>query len=133
MSEFDNETINRLAGRIRNDDRQAFDALFRLLYPSLVYFSMRYVRDRDAACDMVQDTFVALWLKRSGIDPDLALRSYLYTAVRNRSLNWLQHSANKNESFHDRPSIDLVSDSRADTVVASNIDENNTISDLFRN
>ena len=137
MSEFDDETINRLAGRIRNDDRRAFDDLFRILYPRLVHFSMRYVHDRAAACDMVQDAFVALWQKRHGIDPNQALRSYLYTAVRNRSLNWLQHSANKNESIHDRPSMHLVSDDRMDKASFSDSDPDpdskTTLSDLFRN
>lgn len=132
MSKFDDETINRLAGKIRNEDRQAFDDLFRLLYPRLVHFSMRYVRDRDAACDMVQDAFVALWQKRSGIDPDQALRSYLYTAVRNRSLNWLQHSSNNNESIHDRPSMHLVSEQHTDMESALNYDEKNSLSELFR-
>lgn len=132
MSEFDDETINRLAGRIRNEDRQAFDDLFRLLYPRLVHFSMRYVHDRAAACDMVQDTFVALWQRRSGIDPDQALRSYLYTTVRNRSINWLQHSANKNESIHDRPGMHLVSDKRADAISGSGNEDKNVLSELFR-
>ncbi|PWN05310.1 RNA polymerase sigma-70 factor [Rhodohalobacter mucosus] len=132
MSEIDDETINLLAARIRNEDRQAFDDLFRLLYPRLVYFSMRYVHDRDAACDMVQDAFVALWQKRSGIDPDQALRSYLYTAVRNRSLNWLQHSSNKNESIHDRPDMNLVSDNRTDTTAEQENDNKNSLSGLFR-
>lgn len=132
MSEFDDETINRLAGRIRNEDRQAFDDLFRLLYPRLVHFSMRYVHDRAAACDMVQDAFVALWQKRSGIDPDQALRSYLYTSVRNRSINWLQHSFNKNESIHDRPAMHLVTENRTDTVSVSDSDDKNSLSELFR-
>lgn len=132
MSEIDDETINRLAGKIRNEDRKAFDDLFRLLYPRLVHFSMRYVHDRAAACDMVQDAFIALWQKRYGIDPDKALRSYLYTAVRNRSLNWLQHSSNKNESIHDRPAMHLVSDKRTDTASASGNDNNSSLSELFR-
>lgn len=132
MSEFDDETIKHLAERIKDADREAFDDLFRLLYPRLVHYSMRYVRDRAAACDMVQDAFFALWRNKSGIDPDQALQSYMYTAVRNRSLNWLQHSTSKHESIDDHPALHLVSDSQPGDIPESEPENEDSLSALFR-
>jgi RNA polymerase sigma-70 factor, ECF subfamily len=133
MSEFDDEHINRLAGRIRKSDRKAFDDLFRIFYPRLVHFSMRYVRQKPAACDVVQDAFVALWQKRSTIDPNQALKSYMYTTVRNRSLNWLQNQANRNESMDANPALRLVSEKPAHADPDSEADEASTLSELFKN
>jgi len=75
------------AKKIRRSNQKAFDELFRSFYPVLVRFAVRYLRDKTAAKDVVQDCFVTLWKKRGRIDPEKSLKSYLFTMVRNRSLN----------------------------------------------
>jgi len=47
--------------------------------------------DRDAANDVVQDLFTSLWLKRHDVFITTTLSAYLYTAVRNRVLNIIEH------------------------------------------
>lgn len=49
--------------------------------------------DRDAANDIVQDLFTSLWLKRHDVFITTTLSAYLYTAVRNRVLNIIEHRA----------------------------------------
>jgi len=103
--------IYELAADIKQSGRQAFDELFRLLYPRLVYFAYKYTRDRDAACDIVQDAFVCLWQTRKKVNPDRSLKAYLYKTVRNRSLNYVRdYSGKKNElsSDHLPESRDLL-------------------------
>lgn len=78
---------------IRASDQKAFDELFRAFFPALVHFSMRYLQDKTASKDVVQDSFIALWQGRSRIDETLSLKSYLYRMVRNRSLNFLRDRA----------------------------------------
>ena len=68
-------------------DLRAFELLFRREYASLCRFALRYVRDAQAAEDIVQDLFAALWAARGGMDLHAHSRAYLFTAVRNRSLN----------------------------------------------
>ena len=75
------------AGKISRSDQRAFDELFRSFYPVLVRFSLRYVHNRTASKDIVQDCFVSLWQTRQRIDPSRSLKSYLYMMVRNRALN----------------------------------------------
>tara|TARA_R100001143_G_scaffold63575_1_gene72202 strand:- start:15669 stop:16247 length:579 start_codon:yes stop_codon:yes gene_type:complete len=81
------EHIAKLAVRIRRSDRKAFDELFRMFYPGLVRFAQSYTRDKATAYDVVQDAFVNLWQRREQIDGKLSLKSYIFTSVKNHSLN----------------------------------------------
>lgn len=51
---------------------------------------MKYVGDLDEAKWVVHEVFVALWEKIEGLPVDMNYNSYLYTAVRNRSLNYIR-------------------------------------------
>jgi RNA polymerase sigma-70 factor (ECF subfamily) len=77
--------------RIRNGDMEAFETIFKAYYQSLCLFSMRYLRRSDLAEEIVQDIFVNIWDKRSGLHLETSLKSYLYRAVHNNSLKYLQH------------------------------------------
>jgi RNA polymerase sigma-70 factor (ECF subfamily) len=77
--------------RIRNGDMEAFETIFKAYYQSLCLFSMRYLRRTDLAEEIVQDIFVNIWDKRSGLHMETSLKSYLYRAVHNNSLKYLQH------------------------------------------
>ena len=56
----------------------------------LTGFAVKYVRDIDDAKSIVHDVFVALWEKYQQLPVDTNLKSYLYTAVKNRCLNHLR-------------------------------------------
>ena len=51
---------------------------------------MKYVGDLDEAKGLVHEVFVSMWEKFDGLPADMNYNSYLYTAVRNRSLNFLR-------------------------------------------
>lgn len=65
---------------------QAFNAY----YKELVYFGNKMVANREAAEEIVADVFVAL--KNPEID---GIRFYLYKAVKNRCLNYLESIKSK--------------------------------------
>jgi RNA polymerase sigma-70 factor (ECF subfamily) len=69
-----------------------YERLFKSHYRHLVNFSRQYVGHDDSCEDIVQKVFIRLWEKRADIDPDQGVVSYLFTAVRNRSLNHLRDS-----------------------------------------
>lgn len=94
-----NQQLKDWATRIKRSDHRSFEQFFRFLYPRLVRFVIRYVKEKDTACDIVQEVFMALWKNRSTIDPDQSIQSYMYSASRNRSLNWLEKKANQTESL----------------------------------
>lgn len=73
--------------RIRSGDRAAFEQLFKAHYRPLCAFAMQYVKDTDGAQDLVQDLFFRLWQDRERTAITTSIKSYLFTAVRNRCLN----------------------------------------------
>lgn len=80
--------------KISESDREAFDSLFRALYPQLVTFSMRYTRSKAVASDLAQDAFLILWNKRRELELEQSTKAYLYSIVRNSSLNYIRdHSS----------------------------------------
>jgi RNA polymerase sigma factor (sigma-70 family) len=47
------------------------------------------LKDSDQAEDVVQELFARLWQDREALSIKVSLKSYLFTAVRNRCLNAL--------------------------------------------
>jgi RNA polymerase sigma-70 factor (ECF subfamily) len=79
------------ARKIREGDRAAFEALFHAYYGSLCDFAWQYVRSEDIVEELVQDIFLYVWERRADWLPQGTVRSYLYRAVYNKSLNHLKH------------------------------------------
>lgn len=71
-------------------EEAAFDQLFREYFTPLSYFACRLVTDIRIAEDIVQDCFVLLWERRKRMSHIKAVKSYLYTTVRNQSLKYLE-------------------------------------------
>ena len=74
----------------RYDDEQAFSRLFRHLYDRLLHFCIRYIHVREAAEEIVSDVFVKLWNRRTELEQVANLEVYLFVAVKNHSLNYLE-------------------------------------------
>ena len=79
------------AERIRRGDQAAFESLFRAFAPGLCAFTARYVESAQVAEDIVQDLFLALWRKRETLAIEQSVATYLFTAARNRAINYLRH------------------------------------------
>ncbi|MEM1000024.1 MAG: RNA polymerase sigma-70 factor [Bacteroidota bacterium] len=84
-------TRTEIVQRLRNGDRGAFEALFREHYAVMVRFARKFISDPAEAEEVVQDLFVQLWEKRNQLKLNTSIRSYLFTAVRNRCLNAIKH------------------------------------------
>lgn len=69
---------------------QRFGQLFKEQFGPLCGFAGGYIRDADAAKEIVQEVFVNLWQRRETIEPGLSVKSYLFTSVRNRCLNYIR-------------------------------------------
>lgn len=69
------------------------DSLFKEYYDRLVYFSVQIIRDQGQAQDITQDAFIKYWQEREAIFPNkVAIKNYLYSTVRNASLNIIRHN-----------------------------------------
>lgn len=77
-------------GRLAAGDRRAYDSVFAEYYKPLTLYAQRFVKDRDAAEDIVQGFFCSLWENRKKLTEISAFKIYIYRAVRNSSLNYLR-------------------------------------------
>jgi RNA polymerase sigma-70 factor (ECF subfamily) len=71
-------------------DKSSFEKLFKTLFPSLSHFARKYVPDNDTAKEITHDVFLNLWEKRENIDSSTSLKSYLFTSVYNRCMNYIR-------------------------------------------
>ncbi|MBN1116480.1 MAG: hypothetical protein JXA77_04725 [Bacteroidales bacterium] len=70
-------------------DNDLFATVFEELYEPLCRFCMTFIHQKDTAEDIVQEQFVYLWENWSRLSEIEAIKSYLYTSVRNKSLSYL--------------------------------------------
>lgn len=66
-----------------------FERMFDQYFQPLVTYAFRYVNDWQVGEDIVQDVFMALWIKKEEIDFTLPIKPYLYRSTYNRSINYL--------------------------------------------
>ena len=78
---------NKYSGKL---NKQSFELLFRENFTALSGFACKYVKDIDTSKEIAHDVFINLWEKRNEIDSEKPLRSYLFTSVRNRCLNYIR-------------------------------------------
>ena len=64
--------------------------LFDKLYVTLCLFSNKYLNNIEASKDVVQDVFIKIWEDKIEFKNENTIKSYLYTAVKNKSLDHLK-------------------------------------------
>jgi len=92
MSDSDHaERDKQRVARIRDGDREAFEAMFQAYAEPLCKFTEQYTASPEIAEEIVQDLFLKIWKNRRGWSPSGSVKSYLYTAARNLALDYLRH------------------------------------------
>jgi RNA polymerase sigma-70 factor (family 1) len=81
---------NDLVVALRAGEEKVFEDVFRSFYPALCRYAESIVKDDAQAEDIVQQVFVTIWEKRMSISFQLSAKAYLYRAVHNRCLNYLE-------------------------------------------
>lgn len=85
-------TDTEIIRRIREGDARQFESLFRSSYVSLVRYARTLVKDQDAAEEIVQDLFYRLWRNKEKLEIESSLNGYLYRAVHNLCLHYIDHN-----------------------------------------
>ncbi|WP_186756220.1 RNA polymerase sigma-70 factor [Echinicola salinicaeni] len=77
------------------------ELLFRKYYPRLCAYAMNFLEDEGDAEDIVQDVFHVYMEKKSSIsNQSHAIKSFLYTSVKNACLNNFRHQKVKDKHRH---------------------------------
>ncbi len=79
-----------LVRRWREGDDAAFEELYERHHAWIVTLALRFTRDRDAALDILQETFAYLVRKRSTLELRAQFRSFLYPVVKHLALGRLE-------------------------------------------
>lgn len=114
---FTNEDNMQVLSGLRKGDSAALELLFKKFFNPLARFSFGYVKDQDAAKDIVQEVFYQIWNKREELPETTNLSAYLFTAIRNRSLNVLSQVNNRQDILveRERGRADFYTDTRVET------------------
>lgn len=91
----------------------ALEYIYNEYYRILVIYAIEYLGERMAAEDCVQEAIIATWESDIKFVTDLTLRSYLYTAVRNRALKIIRHEKVKDEYSKEKGEVLQTDDEQA--------------------
>ena len=84
-----NVVIKRIVRQVAR--KKDIEELFRLYYKPLCLYAAKYLPDSDVVEDVVQEAFIAYWLKvQEGKAPEYA-KSYLYKTVHNKCIDVLKN------------------------------------------
>ncbi len=103
-----------IVSAIRHGNEKAFEYFYTAEYLNLKYFISRYIKESHIAEDIVQESFMVIWETREKIDPELNLKSFLFTIARNKAINILRkREFNLTDGFdlsENKFMIDVLSD-----------------------
>ncbi len=71
----------------KQQDKEAFTAIYHRYHRYLYALSMRFLKDSDMAEEAVQQVFVKLWEIIQEVDVEINLKNYLYSMTKNHILN----------------------------------------------
>jgi RNA polymerase sigma-70 factor (family 1) len=82
----DSTLINAIALR----DKKVFEMLYKTYYKQLFSLAYRYVGAQEAAEEIVHDVFITIWNKAGHLKIQHSVKSYLFKAIINTSLNYIK-------------------------------------------
>ncbi|WP_439181898.1 RNA polymerase sigma-70 factor [Carboxylicivirga taeanensis] len=95
----------------KEGNKVAFKEIYDHYYHILIGFSRKFIFCKSSCEDIVQNTFVNLWEERKRINEPKAIKSYLYSSVRNACLN---HITRKKVNVPEQVLWDLKSEEYCD-------------------
>jgi len=102
---LDSEVFIRQA--FKNNPNKGYEVLFRKYYTALCSHAVRFVYSKETAEDIVGDVFMVLWKNKVHEQIKTSFRAYLYVAVRNRAINYLQWEFKKDTDIDAIPENNL--------------------------
>lgn len=106
-----------LLTRIAEGDAAIYPYLHDTYYNSLVYFSLSIIPDQQQAEDIAVDALVKLWQLPTQFETTGKLKSYLFTLVRNASLNYLKHLRIRERSESILSGPEVLVDSKVEALI----------------
>ncbi len=97
-------------------NKTAFEVFFKENYDGLCRFAFTFTKDADDAEEIVQNCFVKLWEDRKTLVIGNSPKAYLFTMIRNSSLNQIKHISIREEyKAHNERNLQQVTLEDADS------------------
>lgn len=95
-----------------SESDSSFEEIFKTHYKLLCNAANRILDDKEASEDVVQEVFLKWWNKKDDLKVIQSIKSYLYKATINTSLNYLESKKKtvRFEAFHEKPDTREVDD-----------------------
>jgi RNA polymerase sigma-70 factor (ECF subfamily) len=81
--------------KIAEGDEKAFTELFHIYTPKLLPFVFKLTRSEHLAQEMIQETFLRLWVNRSELVNVNEPASWIFRIAANVSITWLRKQSNR--------------------------------------
>jgi len=91
MPDYRKLTDPELILLLKEGDQMAYTQIYDRYQTLLFLHAIKKVREEEDAKDMVQEIFTDLWTRKKELSLQGTLSAYLYTCVRNKFVNLLQH------------------------------------------
>ena len=72
---------------LKAGDEDAYKYLMHSYYEKLCHYAFQLIKDHDEAEDIVQETFVRIWINAKHLKPDKSLSAFLYRCVYNEFID----------------------------------------------
>lgn len=76
--------------RLKDGDHIAFQLLYTMYRKRIFFTVYSFIRSKEFAEDIYQDTFTVIWKIREQLNPDVSFSSFIYTIVRNNIFDKLR-------------------------------------------
>ncbi|MCY1722636.1 RNA polymerase sigma-70 factor [Prolixibacteraceae bacterium Z1-6] len=76
---------------IRQRNQLVFEYIFEYYYSGLCVFCLNYINDKLVVEDIVQEFFLYLWSEAHSLEINTSLRSYMFSAVKYKCLDYKKH------------------------------------------
>jgi RNA polymerase sigma-70 factor, ECF subfamily len=107
-------------------DKTYFEKVFHEFYSSLCRYSIQFVRRPEIAEEIVQELFIYLWDNKNELQIHTSIKSYLYVAVKNRSISYLQSKYTNIQFLSEEASYQLIENTDPHSRL-----ENEELSEIF--
>ena len=98
----DNDHISSdesLVKAIVNGDAESFKQFYFKYFPSLIRYALYHTHSMDLSCEMVQELFTRIWIKRNLLNPQKSVKAYIYKALHNIIINEKMLHSSRNISL----------------------------------
>ncbi|MFI1772279.1 RNA polymerase sigma-70 factor [Thalassobellus citreus] len=90
---------NEILELYKKNEKLAFKLLFDTYYIPLVLFANKIIKNEHSSEDIVQETLISFWQKKSLSSVKTNLDSFLFRSVKNKTLNYLNSKDRRQEVF----------------------------------